>query len=104
MDDVWEDSDRALCVHPGWTPIVGWQTDPRQLGAYLRQRQPDALQSVRYLNIVVQGNFGYVTCVEGVTSVVQGRASNFSIYATNIFARHRLDGWRMIAHHASPGG
>ena len=24
MDGVWEQSDRALCVHPGWQPIVGW--------------------------------------------------------------------------------
>ena len=24
MDAVWEQSERALCVHPGWQPIVGW--------------------------------------------------------------------------------
>ena len=55
---------------------------------------------VRYLNIVVQGEFGSVTCVEGITSVVAGTASNFSTFATNVFVR-REDGWRMIAHHAS---
>jgi ketosteroid isomerase-like protein len=35
--------------------------------------------------------------------VVQGRAANFSTYATNFFARNE-DGWKMIGHHASPGG
>ena len=25
MDDIWEDSERAMCVHPGWPPLVGWQ-------------------------------------------------------------------------------
>ena len=44
MDEVWENSDRAMCVHPGWTPIVGWQHNPRELGAHIRQRQPDAVQ------------------------------------------------------------
>ena len=26
MDEVWETSERAMCVHPGWSPIVGWDT------------------------------------------------------------------------------
>lgn len=101
MDDIWEDSDRALCVHPGWQPLVGWQPIRESW-----QRIFDTANlmqfNIRYLNVVVQGDFGYVTCVEGITSVVQGRATNFSTYATNIFARTE-NGWRMIAHHASPG-
>lgn len=107
MTDVWEPSDRALCVHPGWTPIVGWQTI-RESWERIFDNANLMQFSVRYLNIVVQGDFGCVTCVEGVTSVVQGRAANFSTFATNIFARHELPGgavgWKMIAHHASPGG
>ena len=102
MADVWETSDRALCVHPGWTPIVGWPTI-RESWERIFDNANLMQFSVRYLNVVVQGDFGCVTCVEGVTSVVQGRAANFSAFATNIFARHP-NGWKMIAHHASPGG
>ena len=25
MDPVWENSERAMCVHPGWSPLVGWE-------------------------------------------------------------------------------
>ena len=102
MEDVWETSERALCVHPGWTPLVGWQPI-RESWERIFDNANLMQFSVRYLNAVVQGDFGFVTCVEGVTSVVQGRAANFSAFATNIFARHP-EGWKMIAHHASPGG
>ena len=107
MEDVWETSERALCVHPGWTPIVGWATI-RESWVRIFDNANLMQFSVRYLNVVVQGDFGCVTCVEGVTSVVQGRAANFSTFATNIFARQVSEngevGWKMIAHHASPGG
>ena len=101
MDEIWEDSDRALCVHPGWQPLVGWQ--PIRESWERIFASANLMQfNIRYLNVVVQGNFGYVTCIEEITSVVQGKANNFSAYATNIFA-HTESGWRMIAHHASPG-
>ena len=107
MEDVWETSGRALCVHPGWTPIVGWDTI-RESWERIFDNANLMQFSVRYLNVVVQGDFGCVTCVEGVTSVVQGRAANFSTFATNIFARQVSEngdvGWKMITHHASPGG
>jgi len=102
MDRVWENSERAMCVHPGWSPLVGWESVRM---SWERIFQNTALMQfqVRYLNVVVQGEFGFVTCVEGITSVVQGTATNFSTFATNVFARY-TDGWRMVAHHASQGG
>ena len=86
---LWGAEDLARCIRQSWARIFD--------NANLMQF------NIRNLNVVVQGEFGCVTCVEGITSVVQGRAANFSTYATNIFARHP-DGWRLIAHHASPGG
>ena len=99
MDNVWEDSIRVVCVHPGWTPLIGWEAVRMSWDRIFQNANLMQFQ-VRYLNIVVQGEFGSVTCVEGITSVVAGTASNFSTFATNIFTR-REDGWRMIAHHAS---
>ena len=102
MDRVWENSERAMCVHPGWTPLVGWDAI-RQSWDRIFQNANLMQFQVRYLNVVVQGEFGCVTCVESITSVVQRHASNFSTFATNIFARYE-DGWRMVGHHASSGG
>jgi ketosteroid isomerase-like protein len=101
MDDIWEDSEQAVCVHPGWQPLIGWQ--PIRESWQRIFANANMMQfNIRYLSAVVQGDFGYVTCREGITSVVQGKANNFSTYATNIFA-HSETGWRIIAHHASPG-
>ena len=99
MDNVWEDSIRVVCVHPGWTPLIGWEAVRMSWDRIFQNANLMQFQ-VRYLNIVVQGEFGSVTCVEGITSVVAGTASNFSTFATNIFARREY-GCRMIAHHAS---
>ena len=102
MDNIWENSERAMCIHPGWSPLVGWESVRL---SWERIFQNTALMQfqVRYLNVVVQGEFGFVTCVEGITSVVHGTATNFSPFATNVFARYP-DGWRMVTHHASQGG
>ena len=100
MDAVWEQSDRALCVHPGWQPIVGWPEIRRSWqgifnGAALMHF------NIHYVNIALEGNCGIVTCIESITSVVEGQAQGFGVLATNIFVRSG-DDWLCIAHHASP--
>lgn len=101
MDQVWEASEQALCVHPGWAPLVGW--DPiRASWQGIFDNSTLMHFNIRPVNVAVRGDSGWVTCVENITSVLQGRASNFGVLATNIFVR-TPQGWRMIAHHASPG-
>ena len=99
MEAAWEPSERAMCVHPGWRPIVDWDLI-RDSWQRIFDNTTLMHFNLRYLNVVVQGDCGWVTCVENITSVLQGQASNFGILATNIFVRSP-EGWRMIAHHAS---
>lgn len=100
MDAVWEQSDRALCVHPGWQPIVGWP-DIRRSWQGIFNGAALMHFNIHYVNIAIEGNCGFVTCVESITSVVEGQAQGFGVLATNIFVRDG-DGWLVIAHHASP--
>ncbi|MCE2502139.1 MAG: nuclear transport factor 2 family protein [Dehalococcoidia bacterium] len=104
MDAVWEQSDRALCVHPGWQPIVGWG-DIRRSWQGIFNGAALMHFNIHYVNIAVEGNCGFVTCVESITSVVEGQAQGFGVLATNIFVRSGPDSdprWLCIAHHASP--
>ena len=100
MEAAWEPSDRAMCVHPGWQPLVGWD-DIRASWQGIFDNAMLMHFNVQYVNVVAEGDCGWVTCVENITSVLQGRASNFGILATNIFV-HTPQGWRMTAHHGSP--
>ena len=102
MEAAWEPSEQALCVHPGWSPLVTWEPI-RDSWQRIFDNATLMHFNITYVNVVVQGNCGWVTCVENISSVLQGRANNFGILATNIFVRTSL-GWRMIAHHASPSG
>ena len=101
MEDIWVDSERALCVHPGWPPIVGWEAIKE---SWRRIFDNTSLMhfNLHYVSAMVQGEGGWVTCVENITSVLQGRADNFGILATNIFV-NTPEGWRVVAHHASSG-
>ena len=101
MEAAWDPSERAMCVHPGWPALVDW--DPIR-DSWQRIFDNATLMhfNISYLNTAVQGDCGWVTCIENISSVLQGQASNFAVLATNIFVRTPL-GWRMVAHHASPG-
>ena len=106
MDEVWEDSQSAMCIHPGWQPIVGWEPI-RDSWRGIFDHASLMHFNIQYINVAVVGDTGWVTCVENISSVLQGRASNFGVLATNIFVRGPSgsggsDEWRMIAHHASP--
>ena len=100
MEKVWENSDRVLCIHPGWNLLVGWEPVMKSWEGIFTN------STLMHFNITdaeakVEGNCGWVSCVENITSVIDGKASNFSIQATNVFVRSD-DGWRIVHHHASP--
>ena len=94
---LWEDSDRTVCTHPGWPTIHGTGPIIESYDAIFRG--PQTLQFIlTNERISVDGDLAYVTVDENL--VDQG-ANASSTAALNIFARHG-DAWRMIVHHASP--
>jgi len=96
----WADEENIVCVHPG---------GPRLLG----------LQSIRdsfttmFANGVISAYPEHLHKVESITSAVhnlverivlelpEGSQEAF-VLATNVYMR-TAQGWRMVAHHASPG-
>ena len=100
MDAICEISGRALCIHPGWRPLSGWD-QIRVSWQGIFENASLMHFNIQYLTINTNGDCGWVTCVENITSVLQGRANNFGVIATNVFCRSD-SGWRLVVHHASP--
>ena len=96
MREVWEHTDRVVCVHPGW-PILRTGRVVEESWRRILEG-PGRNQFIVTNDIVaVHGDLAWVTLDE---NLVQG-ASTGTVAATNVFA-HSDDGWKLILHHGSP--
>lgn len=97
---VWGDEDEISCVHPAGPRLIGMIAIRESFGAIFSQGVID----VRPERVVrLQTAFSAVHSVlERVQMPVEmGMQSNW-VMATNVYLKTPL-GWRMVAHHASPG-
>jgi ketosteroid isomerase-like protein len=96
MRRVWEQSERAVCIHPGWPILRGWrliEESWRRIFAGPGRNQFIVTND----SVTSAGDVGWVTCDENLVDT--GAAG--TIAATNIFA-HADDRWHLVHHHGSP--
>ena len=103
MHDVWV-SDGPICVHPGWTPVVG-NAAVRRSWAVVMANTPYIQFFLTDVDVTVLDEVASVTCTENVLAAGEGTpAAAFAggkSVATNVF-RRTSTGWRLWIHHASP--
>lgn len=99
MDEVWATDASASCLLPGWQRIAGWET--------IRSNWEQIFRSTTFMrvdvsdvNVEVQGNVAWVTCLENITTAVSEQMRRFQTHATNIFI-FEDDRWLLVVHHAS---
>ena len=96
----WADEDDIVCVHPGGPRLVG--------GASIR-----AAFEAMFANGTIAARPEHVCKVESLTSAMHNVIERVGllttdgsheavVIATNVYQR-TPQGWRMVAHHASPG-
>jgi len=97
MAAVWEHSDRAVCVHPGWPIMRGW-------GDILQSwtdifMGPGRTQFILTNDVVsVKGDSAWVTLDENIVD----RSGAGTVAATNLFIRDHEGEWKLTLHHGSP--
>ena len=97
MAGIWEQSDRAVCVHPGWPILRGWEAVGDSWTRILSG--PGRNQFIlTNLDITVHGDVAWVTVDE---NLVDGAATG-TIAATNIYCRQPDGAWKLTVHHGSP--
>lgn len=96
MYAVWEHADRVVCVHPGWPILRGWDG---VVESWRRIFEGPGRNQFLLTNesIDVGTDLAWVTLEENLVD----RDNVVAIAASNVFARTD-DGWKLIAHHASP--
>jgi ketosteroid isomerase-like protein len=96
----WAEEDDIVCVHPGGTRMIGAGAIRTTFEAMFNtgsvQAFPERVHKVQSLASAVHH------LIERVDVITQQGASQAYVIATNVY--HKTpQGWRMVAHHASPG-
>ena len=97
MEDVWLDSAKASCVHPGGGLLLGIDAVLASWGEIFRDSQPP---QVEYR--LIQTSTDAVLAVHTVEEIVRSGSGErrARVLASNVY--RLVDGsWRMLAHHAS---
>ena len=97
---VWSDDDEVVCVHPGGARVVGPAAIRASFEAIFNEGAvPVEPEQVRRL---LSGDCAVHHLAERVR-VLTGEGPQVAwALSTNVYVRTAV-GWRMVAHHASPG-
>ncbi|MEB3210860.1 MAG: nuclear transport factor 2 family protein [Leptolyngbyaceae bacterium] len=100
MEEVCSKGAGCLCIHPGRSPLKGWDN--------IRQSWVQIFRNTQYLEIDIEvketevnGAIAYIVLIETVRQVMRGRQMVAQSVATNIFEKMG-DRWYLIHHHGSP--
>ncbi|QHJ01562.1 DUF4440 domain-containing protein [Xylophilus rhododendri] len=100
MMACWADEDDIVCVHPGGPRLVGTGQIRASFEALFERGTPpirhETLHRVETLVSSVH------SVLEKVALTLPDGAVEAAVIATNVFHK-TAQGWRMVAHHASPG-
>ncbi len=96
----WADEDEIVCVHPGGSRLVGMASIRASFEALFAngvvRAQPERIQRVESMGACLH------SLIERVDILGPEGPAQAYVIATNVYHK-TVQGWRMVAHHASPG-
>ncbi len=100
MMAVWSDDDDIVCVHPGGPRVVGAPAIRAAFESIFANgavpAMPDQVRRLQTLSCAVH------SVLERVHVMTDTGPQTGWVVATNVYVK-TAQGWRMAAHHASPG-
>jgi uncharacterized protein (TIGR02246 family) len=100
MMAIWADDEEIVCVHPGGTRLVGPQA-VRAAFESIFTNGSVAVQPEHVKRVLAMGTAVHSVLERVEVTTAEGPRSGW-IVATNVYVK-TAQGWRMAAHHASPG-
>jgi ketosteroid isomerase-like protein len=96
----WADEDDIVCVHPGGGRVVGAAAIRANFDAMFSngtiRAQPEKVRKVDSMSASVHN------VLERIELLTEEGPRHAYVIATNVYHK-TAQGWRMVAHHASPG-
>ncbi len=100
MKRVWENDERITCVHPGWSPLNGFEPI---LNSWAGIFENSGNMEIRIsdVRVLASEDLAWVSCTEKLFTIAESGVLASQVFATNLF---HLEGdvWKMVMHHASP--
>lgn len=96
MADIWDNSDDAVCAHPGRAPLRGWEEVGASWQAIISGGGNPQIIITEEV-VTIRGSVAWVTATENMISGGHTGAAA----ALNIF-EHDGRRWRLVVHHAAP--
>ena len=97
---VWADDEEVVCIHPGGPRLVGPAAVRAAFEAVFAngpvQVQPEKVRRVQALSAAMH------SVIERIALNTPEGVRTGWVMATNVYLK-TTQGWRMVAHHASPG-
>lgn len=100
MATLWVPDERAKCIHPGWTALVGWEAI-RQSWENVFDPRDQAEINLSEVNVEIRDGMAWVTCVQEMVYVSRVPVGMNISVSTNVFIKEG-GRWLMTVHHASP--
>jgi ketosteroid isomerase-like protein len=96
----WADEDDVVCVHPGGPRLIGTAAIR---GAFEAMFANGPIRALPYqARKVISMTSAVHNVLERIEVMTEGGPAHAFVLATNVYHR-TSQGWRMVAHHASPG-
>ena len=100
MKGVWGNDERITCVHPGWSPLNGFEPI---LNSWAGIFENSGNMEIRIsdVRVLASEDLAWVSCTEKLFTIAESGVLASQVFATNLF---HLEGdvWKMVMHHASP--
>lgn len=100
MERVWLNSAEALCRHPGWKPVYGWEAIRETWREIFTNQGPLRVWATE-VQVRVFGRTAQVFCLENIDTGRVAGTGLLQTQATNVFRRLGAE-WKLLEHHAVP--
>ena len=99
MKLCWTQTEDDFCAHPGWDILRGWD-EVRASWCAIFENTGFMRVKLSDIAVKINGNSGWISCVENIYTVADNRTFHSKVSAVNIFV-NTVNGWKICAHHAS---